>query len=199
MSSQLTATHIRQAAALASPGLARLRRISVSLVLGAAMLVPMSVFGQAADARAIRIVPATKLRAPSLATDAGQRSVQVAALQPAKPAPAPADERLQAGSDGLQIVPALPGSVAPPGRPSYAQVYRSIPFSRAEYDANPSYRHETTMSLLFNQLPQMQIIKQQGPPIVREYGYITPYRYDWGYGAMNYNFFYPRPSVYRNY
>lgn len=34
----------------------------------------------------------------------------------------------------------------------YREIYDSIPFSRAEYDANPSYRHEATMELLLGQL-----------------------------------------------
>lgn len=31
---------------------------------------------------------------------------------------------------------------------TYADLYRSIPFSRAEYDANPSYRHDAVMEIL---------------------------------------------------
>lgn len=34
----------------------------------------------------------------------------------------------------------------------YQRVYDSIPFSRAEYDANPSYRHDATMEFLFGQM-----------------------------------------------
>ena len=34
----------------------------------------------------------------------------------------------------------------------YREVYASIPFSRVEYNANPSYRHDATMEFLFNQL-----------------------------------------------
>ena len=36
--------------------------------------------------------------------------------------------------------------------PRYSEVYRSIPFSRAEYDADPTYRHNATMELLLKQL-----------------------------------------------
>jgi hypothetical protein len=35
---------------------------------------------------------------------------------------------------------------------SYRAVYNAIPFSRAEYDANPTYRHDATMEFLFGQL-----------------------------------------------
>lgn len=34
----------------------------------------------------------------------------------------------------------------------YREIYNAIPFSRAEYDANPSYRHQATMELLMGQL-----------------------------------------------
>jgi hypothetical protein len=34
----------------------------------------------------------------------------------------------------------------------YRAIYDAIPFSRAEYDANPSYRHDATMEFLFGQL-----------------------------------------------
>jgi len=35
--------------------------------------------------------------------------------------------------------------------PNYTDVYKSIPFSRAEYLANPSYRHEAALSLILGQ------------------------------------------------
>ena len=41
----------------------------------------------------------------------------------------------------------------------YYEVYRSIPFLRSEYNANPSYRHETTMEILFGELRPMTIHK----------------------------------------
>ncbi len=49
--------------------------------------------------------------------------------------------------------PALPIVVPKPVRvPAYAEMYRTISFSRAEYDADPSYRHNATMELLLKQL-----------------------------------------------
>ena len=39
----------------------------------------------------------------------------------------------------------------------YRDIYYSIPFRRAEYNANPSYRHEATIELLFNQMRPMTI------------------------------------------
>lgn len=48
-------------------------------------------------------------------------------------------------------------AACPQGSPAdlvrlYRQVYNSIPFSRAEYDASPSYRHDATMEFLFGQM-----------------------------------------------
>ena len=43
----------------------------------------------------------------------------------------------------------LPVIVPQPARkPRYIEIYNSIPFSRAEFNANPSYRHEATMEIL---------------------------------------------------
>ena len=41
----------------------------------------------------------------------------------------------------------------------YAEVYRTISFSRAEYTANPSYRHEATMEILTGKLRSITIHK----------------------------------------
>lgn len=43
----------------------------------------------------------------------------------------------------------------------YRAIYDAIPFSRAEYDANPSYRHDATMEILFGQM--RPTIIQRGP------------------------------------
>jgi hypothetical protein len=46
----------------------------------------------------------------------------------------------------------------------YAATFRSIPFSRAEFDANPSYRHEATMEILTgNPRPQKIVVNQPDP------------------------------------
>lgn len=44
----------------------------------------------------------------------------------------------------------------------YPQVYDAIPFSRAEYAANPSYRHDSTMEFLFGQMRSTVIHRYQG-------------------------------------
>jgi hypothetical protein len=50
---------------------------------------------------------------------------------------------------------------------TYDAVYRSIPYSYTEYLANPGYRHEATMEVLFGQLRPTTVHKQYQPqPIV---------------------------------
>ena len=43
---------------------------------------------------------------------------------------------------------------------NYRRIYHSIPFIRSEYEANPSYRHEATMEILFGQLRPQVNVKQ---------------------------------------
>lgn len=51
----------------------------------------------------------------------------------------------------LGVPPAI-GPVRHVDPDAYFDVYRSIPFVRSEYEANPSYRHEATMEILFGQM-----------------------------------------------
>lgn len=77
----------------------------------------------------------------------------------------------------------------------YREIYRSIPFSRAEYDWNPGYRHQATMEMLLGQLhpvivaPAAPATVQPQPktgrtvtirflPIIRP-GYRSYSRYPW--------------------
>lgn len=43
----------------------------------------------------------------------------------------------------------------------YREIYAAIPFDRAEYEANPSYRHEATLEFLFGQQRPMVIERRQ--------------------------------------
>lgn len=85
------------------------------------------------------------------------------------------------------------------GHATYAGAYGSIPFSRAEFEANPSYRHEAAMEILFGKLRPMVVHKytpQTKPPqfLFDNYG-----SYPFGSSLRNYNFYYPRPTIYRHY
>jgi flagellar biosynthesis GTPase FlhF len=46
---------------------------------------------------------------------------------------------------------------------TYREIYNSIPFSRAEYDANPGYRHLATMEIMLGQLHPI-IVAPPAPP-----------------------------------
>ena len=45
------------------------------------------------------------------------------------------------------------------GVKTYWEVYSSIPFLRSEYQANPTYRHDATMELLFGKMRPMTIVR----------------------------------------
>jgi|GEM_PF-3589232 hypothetical protein len=58
----------------------------------------------------------------------------------------------------------------------YRRVYASIPFSRAEYDAYPGYRHEATMELLLGQLrPRFFSPSRTRPSIRVNVGWPQPF------------------------
>lgn len=85
----------------------------------------------------------------------------------------------------------LTPAVAHAGR--YAEIYASIPFSRTEYDVNPSYRHDATMELLLGQPRPRAPIQQTSVQVEVDQGgvwplYRTPYGYGWPRFRSN---FYP--------
>lgn len=63
---------------------------------------------------------------------------------------------------------------APAPMMTYQQAYDMITFSRAEYEGNPSYRHEAAMELMFGTLRPMTNVKQTMPYFSR---YPDLYRY----------------------
>ena len=172
--------------------------------------------GEAAPAKAKPLILPAPPTAPAVA-----KPIRPSETFPALPAepntaanaePQPAATPETPAAQGT--APAVPGDVAPevvgphvpmmpyPGyRPSYMEIYASIPFIRTEYLANPAYRHEATMEIMFGQLRPTVVNKTAPQPIIRrnDYDYITPYSYWNGRGYVNYNFYYPRPSVYNRY
>lgn len=84
------------------------------------------------------------------------------------------------------------GPHGPPGAASgvpcapsgYQAAYQMVPFNRAEYEANPSYRHDSAMELMFGTLRPTTIVKQNQPYFSRYpdmfryrhsvYPYLTP-------------------------
>ncbi len=83
-------------------------------------------------------------------------------------------------------------------REEYQRVYNSIPFSRAEYKANPNYRHDTAMEILTGNPRTQTIVNHQHidrkpvkrvPPPSRPSRPLTPfsgYSYFLGYPWMNF-------------
>jgi hypothetical protein len=140
----------------------------------------------------IRIIPATKTQHASPPAPMIDAMTPQAAKTTSKvpPMPAPPVARIP------REISITPGA----SHLNYYDAWRAVTFSHAEYAANPSYRNEVALGLLFNQMPVTMIQKQAAPANVPEYGYITPYRYNRQSGsAMSYNFFYPKPGAYRNY
>lgn len=86
------------------------------------------------------------------------------------PAPAPGiDASTTATGDSAATPAAIPGgrSVNPAALAQlYPQVYNAIPFSRPEYEANPSYRHDAAMEFLFGQMRQTVI--QRGTSVINQ-------------------------------
>jgi hypothetical protein len=70
----------------------------------------------------------------------------------------------------------------------YSQVYNSIPFSRAEYEAYPSYRHDATMEFLFGQMRSTVI--QRGTTVMRGGYSAMPYGYSYPYSPYGFNYYY---------
>ncbi|MBW3542500.1 MAG: hypothetical protein KY476_19735, partial [Planctomycetes bacterium] len=78
-----------------------------------------------------------------------------------------------------------------PAISEYETIYRSIPFRRSEYDAQPSYRHDAAMEILtgnprparieLNNINQAQSAPYGFAPPVLPYrpavGYLTPWSY----------------------
>lgn len=46
---------------------------------------------------------------------------------------------------------------------NYEKIYNSIPYRRAEYLANPSYRHDTTVEIMFGQMRPTVVHRQDQP------------------------------------
>ncbi len=45
----------------------------------------------------------------------------------------------------------------------YVRIYGSIPFNRAEYNANPTYRHDSTMEILTGNARHQTIVRHEAP------------------------------------
>lgn len=74
----------------------------------------------------------------------------------------PAPEQSAAAMQG-PMMPMIPiGGIGPTGL-SYPLAYAAVPFSRTEYEANPAYRQETAMELMFGTMRPMTVNKMNIP------------------------------------
>lgn len=111
---------------------------------------------------------------PAHAPPDRQRLVLAAAQGLVIPGPAPTD---------IEIVPGRSSGVQVNGR-SYDEIYDGIPYSYAEYLANPGYRHEATLEILFGQMRPMTVHKHYQPAVATtpEWTPYQPYLYaKWDY------------------
>jgi hypothetical protein len=134
----------------------------------------------------VSIKPASRVEKESPRSLPVPRPVDVALVaaqdqEPTPPAvglpPAPTIESRDSGirqAYGVTVSPDPRSDIEQLGR-RYAEAYRAVPFNRAEYDANPSYRHEAAMEFVFGQMRPTTIVKQMGPPQTDEPAY-NPYR-----------------------
>ena len=85
------------------------------------------------------------------------------------------------------IGPELPPAPTPPAvaapRMTYAQAYAAVPFSRTEYEANPVYRHQAALEVMFGVLRPMTLNQQYTP---RAFRYPDFYQYPYAHsGTQN--------------
>lgn len=85
----------------------------------------------------------------------------------------------------------------------YQRIYDSIPFNRAEFNRNPTYRHDSAMEILTGNARHQTIVKHQPQQIVRpaaerrrlnpaQFGYLRPAL------RLNYYRYFPSLNPYLN-
>lgn len=137
----------------------------------------------------IQLTNFTQLPLPPLPADTKLEEVAVDAALVAQndsAAPALAEEKPKAASSA----PMTSADVAARAQ-LYREIYNSIPFSRAEFDANPSYRHDATMEFLFGQM-RPTVINRQARTSIDVRMPAMPY----GYGGYGSGLFYNRYGLY---
>ena len=68
----------------------------------------------------------------------------------------------------------------------YSEIYKSIPFNRAEYNANPSYRHDTTVEFLFGKMRPTVVHRSTNVNYNSAYGYPYGIGVPYIYGGAGY-------------
>ncbi|MCR9198928.1 MAG: hypothetical protein NXI04_09810 [Planctomycetaceae bacterium] len=86
---------------------------------------------------------------------------------------------------------------------AYKRIYNSIPFNRAQFNANPNYRHDSTMEILTGNARHQTIVRHSTAP-PREPGrirtapvapYGNPYQFGYLRPALRLNYYRDFPSL----
>lgn len=80
----------------------------------------------------------------------------------------------------------------------YKRIYNSIPFDRAEYNRNPTYRHDSAMEILTGNARHTTIVKHQPQQIVRQAAQrprMNPYQFGYLRPALRLNYYRYFPSL----
>jgi hypothetical protein len=89
---------------------------------------------------------------------------------------------------------AVPVAAGTPGD-EYRRIYQSIPFNRAEFNANPSYRHDSTMEILTGIPRHQTIVQHNNTPVVqprpRPRTFLLPSRYNQRRRGLNHYYTVP--------
>lgn len=186
------------------------RRFRICLAVWAAVLVFSIITGDlnAQDAAAVA-VPDTQLPAPTVVTPQHIPDDEwVMEITPARKVTLPPVIG--------QSVPAVDGNGEQPcGQAGinpldYSKIYESIPFNRAEWLANPSYRHDSAMEILTGNKRHLTVVRHGSPERVVAPArpaapqVVVPYGYGIGAGwirpsiGLNYYRHFPSLNPYRN-
>lgn len=80
-------------------------------------------------------------------------------------------------------------------RDEYRRIYQSIQFNRAAYNANPSYRHDSTMEILTGNARHQTIVQHNNTPVVqprpRQPTFLLPSRYNQRRRGLNHYYTVP--------
>lgn len=105
----------------------------------------------------------------------------------------------------ITIVPAAKANpaanmAAPTASAEYTRIYNSIPFNRAEYNVNPSYRHDSAMEILTGNARHKTIVRHNSTPTVVTRPAPTatvgnPYQYGYLRPALRLNYYRHFPSL----
>lgn len=158
----------------------RLRQTYWGLVISAGLSVAGSALpaGETAgvihdDTWSIEIRSASQRDSAASSPAAGQIVPAVYQKEPPTPEEATkSDPAKKAPVIGPSLPPNAPAELdtparIPAARMSYAEAYAAVPFSRTEYEANPTYRHQAALELMFGVLRPTTLVQHYTPRVSR--------------------------------